>query len=186
MKKFLFLISLLIIANPVFAECTNKCTDLMDFMYDKRATMYNVLNLSADQKKCKDTMDIKYQKEVGNKFNQYEQEKFVLKNLKEHNASKSAIRKQKRVVKNIEKSMEKLNNKYNKEFKSILDCEQKSKFNTISKMQKKELKYCQNNKVFYKRDPKLRPFGEKMYDENKVVCPVHNKRHLFSRIHKEK
>ena len=55
-------------------------------------------------------------------------------------------------------------------------------------MQKKELKYCRHNKAFYKRDPKLRPFGEKMYyeDTQKVICPVHNKRHLFGIMHKEK
>ena len=51
MKKFLLLIVFILFANPISAqECknceTNKCTELMDFMYDKRATMYNVLNLS--------------------------------------------------------------------------------------------------------------------------------------------
>jgi len=191
MKKFLFILIVMMFANPIFAQnCANcqKCTDLMDFMYDRRATMYNVLNLSPDQQKCKDTMDMQYLKEVGDKFEKYEQEKYVLKNLKKHNASKSAIRKQEKVVKNLEKSMENLNDKYTKEFKTILDSEQKSKLNTISKMQKKELKYCRHNKAFYKRDSKLRPFGEKMYSKEtqKVICPVHNKRHLFGKIHEAK
>lgn len=191
MKKFLFLISLLIIANPIFAQqCTSckssKCLDLMSAMYDKRPTLFNVLNLSADQQKCKDTMDVNYSKEAGDKFEKLEQEKFVLNNMAKHNASKPALRKQEKVVKNLEKDLEGLNKKYEKEFKSILNSEQKGKFNTISKMQKKEVKYCQKDKAFYKRDPKLRPFGEKMYykDTEEVLCPKHHKWHVFGVKHK--
>ena len=53
-------------------------------------------------------------------------------------------------------------------------------------MEKKEIKYCMKNKAFYKRDPKLRPFGEDMYygEQNNVLCPVHKKWHLFGRKHK--
>lgn len=166
MKKLLFLISLLIIANPVLAECSSskdsKCIDLMSSMYDRRATLFNVLNLSADQQKCKDTMDMNYLKEVGDKFEKYEREKFVYKNMEKHNVSKQALKKQEKVVKNLQKDLESLNGKYEKEFKTILNSEQKTKFNTITKMQKKEIKYCQKDKAFYKRDPKLRPFGEKV------------------------
>ena len=76
--------------------------------------------------------------------------------------------------------------KYDKEFKSILNSEQKGKYNTVRKMEKKEVKYCIKNKAFYKRDPKLRPFGEKMYsgEQNEVLCPKHNKWHLFGYKHK--
>ncbi|MBO6087826.1 hypothetical protein J6P92_05725 [bacterium] len=192
MKKVLFLISLLIIANPVFAECTNckssKCMDLMSSMYDKRATLFNVLNLSADQQKCKDTMDMNYMKEAGDKFEKYEQEKFTLKNMVKNNTNKSALKKQKKVVKNLEEDLENLNKKYEKEFKSILNSEQKGKFNTILKMQKKEVRYCQKDKAFYKRDPKLRPFGEKMYykDTEEILCPKHHKWHIFGFKHKIK
>ena len=185
MKKILFFLTLILLANPVYAQNDNKCTQLMDFMYDRRATMYNVLNLSPDQQKCKDTMDMKYLKEVGDKYQQYEQEKFVLNNMKKHGASTKALDKQAKVVNNLESYLQTLNDKYEKEFKSVLDSEQKAKFKTIKKMEKKELKYCKHNKAFYKRDPKLRPFGEKMYYENQEpkICPKHNKRHLFNRIH---
>ena len=193
MKKLLFIISFLLIVNPAFAqECANcqssKCMDLMTSMYDKRATMFNVLNLSADQQKCKDTMDKNYLQEVGSKFEKYEQEKFVLNNMKKHNASDSALKKQEKIVKSCEKSLESLNKKYEKEFKTILNSDQKSKFNTIVKMQKKEVRYCKKDKAFYKRDKNLRPFGEKMFykDTEEVLCPVHNKWHLFGIKHKIK
>ena len=189
MKNLILILALIFIVNPVFAaDCTNKskCIDLMSAMYDKRAAMFNVLNLSADQQKCKDTMDKKYLEEVGNKFEQYEQEKFVYNNMKKHNASNSALKQQAKRVKNIENCLENLNKKYEHEFKTILNAEQKSKFNTIKKMEKKELKYCQKDKAFYKRDPKLRPFGEKMYYQEDALCPVHNKWHMFGFKHKIK
>ena len=51
--------------TKVFAEHQNqtcdcnkqtKCLDLMTSMYKRRATLYNVLNLSNDQQKCKDVI----------------------------------------------------------------------------------------------------------------------------------
>ena len=136
MKKIFILIAIFLVTNPIWAyeckECqSTKCIDLMTSMYDKRATLYNVLNLSADQQKCKDTIDKKYLKEVEEKYEQYSQEKYVLKNMIKHNASKSAINKQEKIVKNLEKYMQSLNSKYDKEFKSILNSEQKSKLNNI-------------------------------------------------------
>lgn len=181
--------------NKVFAEnqkpncgCSKqtKCIDLMTSMYNERATLYNVLNLSNDQQKCKDVIDKKRYEELGAQFRQYEQEKYVLDNMCKHNASEQAIKKQEKVVKNIEKCMKEIGEKYDKEFKSILNSEQKAKYNSVKKMEKKEIKYCLKNKAFYKRDPKLRPFGEKMYygEQNNVLCPVHKKWHLFGYKHK--
>ena len=61
MKKIILILTLIIFANPVFAHCgcesQTKCLDLITSMYNERQTMYNVLNLSADQEKCKDQID---------------------------------------------------------------------------------------------------------------------------------
>ena len=196
MKKFFLLVLFLLLVNPVFANSDlqsynkiPKCIDLETSMYNKRATLYNVLNLTADQQKCKDTMDKNYLKETGDKFEKYSQEKFVLNNLKKHNASKSAIKKQEKVVKNIEKQLENMEDKYFKEFLTILTSEQKSKVRNIRRMERNEKRYEKRQKPFYKHDSKLRPFGEKMYYDDgsqDVLCPVHNKYHLFGRKHKVK
>ena len=180
MKKHVLIISICLILSgnfvfagetTVFAEnqrpdcgCSKqtKCLDLMTSMYNERATLYNVLNLSNDQQKCKDVIDKKRYEELGEQFKLYEQEKFVLANMCKHNASEEAIKKKKKEVKDIEKEKKKIEKKYDKEFKSILSSEQKAKYNTVRKMEKKEIKYCMKNKAFYKRDPKLRPLGEKM------------------------
>ena len=64
---------------------------------------------------------------------------------------------------------------YGNEFHEIMDIE------TIRT-------YCLKKKAFYERDPKLRPFGEKMYygEQNNVLCPVHKKWHIFGFKHKIK
>ena len=176
--------------NKQACECNKqtKCLDLMTSMYNERATLYNVLNLSNDQQKCKDVIDKKRNTELQKEFQEYEKEKYVLDNMCKHNASELALKKQEKVVKNIEKNLQIINKKYDKEFKSILNSEQKSKYNSVRKMEKKEINYCLKNKAFYKRDPKLRPFGEKMYyqEQNEVLCPVHKKWHLFGYKHKVK
>lgn len=197
-KSLIILFGICVLFNgiSVFAQetsvpscgCQNqtKCLDLITSMYNERATLYNVLNLSNDQLKCKDVIDKKRYEELGAKFRQYEQEKYVLAKLCEHNASQAAVKKQEKIVKCLECEMKCIANKYDKEFKSILNSEQKAKYNTVRKMERKEIKYCQKNKAFYKRDPKLRPFGQKMYyeEQNNVLCPVHNKWHLFGIKHK--
>lgn len=198
MTKIFSLLFIILLAGQVLAadvtekkDCgcqkQTKCLDLMTSMYNNRATLYNVLNLSADQQKCKEVIDLKRYSELGKQFEQYEQEKYVLSNMSTHKASEAAIKKQEKVVKDIEKCMKQINKKYDKEFKSVLDSEQKSKLNSVRKMERKEVKYCQKNKAFYKRDPKLRPFGEKMYytDTEERLCPVHNKWHIFGFKHKK-
>lgn len=185
-------------ANYVSADCGSecsqvygagkrqtKCIDLMTTMYNERATLYNVLNLSYDQQKCKDVIETKRYHELGEQFQKYEQEKYVLTRMNEHKASRQAINKQEKVVKNLEHCMQSINNKYDKEFKTILNSEQKSKLKTIRKMEKQTIKYCKKNKAFYKPDPNLRPFGEKTLDTERL-CPQHKKWHLFGYKHKTK
>lgn len=193
MKRVLFLILFLLIINPVFAETqkshtsTSKCIDLETAMHNKRAILYNILNLTPDQQKCKDTIDSNYQKEVENIYEKYSQEKYVLSNLKKLNASKPAIKKQEKVVKNIEKQIKNIQKKYDKEFLSVLTPEQRAKMRNISAMEKFEKWHYTKQKAFYQHDPKFRTFGDKMYYDNEaqnVLCPVHNKYHLFGRKHK--
>lgn len=203
MKRIILILTFILIGNLVWAECgclkpqpecrqtskdygegkkQTKCLDLMTSMYNERATLYNVLNLSSDQQKCKDVIDQKRYEELGEQFKQYEQEKFVLSKMCENKASSQALKKQENVVKNIEKCMKKTGDKYDKEFKTVLNSEQRSKLKSIRKMQRKEIKYCQKNKAFYKKDPNLRPFG--MYNnEQEVLCPVHKKWHIFGFKH---
>ena len=189
--SFVFAQEETIFAENQRPECgcskNTKCLELMKSMYNERAALYNVLNLSNDQQKCKDVIDQKRYEELGKLFKEYQQEEYVLSKMCEHSgASESAVKKQEKVIKKIKEEMQKTADKYDKEFKSILNSEQKAKYNSVTKMKRKEIKYCMNNKAFYERDPKLRPFGQKMYygEQNNVLCPVHKKWHLFGVKHK--
>lgn len=199
MKKiFLLGLCILCLSFPALAEeqkndcgCDNpnqtKCLDLATSMYNERFTMYNVLNLSADQAKIKDKIDKERYQALDVVFNQLMQERYVLKKLCSSNASNAAIKKQEKIVENCEKQMRETSDKYDKEFLDILNVAQKAKYRSIRKMARKEMKYCRNNKAFYQRDPQIRPFGQKMYytDTETVLCPTHKKWHLFGRKHIE-
>lgn len=189
MKKLLVLLLILISSNIAFSSedcgCSKqtKCLDLMTSRYNERAALYNVLNLSDDQQKCKDVIDKKRYDELGAEFKKYEQEKFVLDKMTNNGAGEKALKQQQNVVKNIEKCMKKISEKYDKEFRTVLNSQQKSKLKTIRKMEEKSIKNCQKNKAFYKQDPNLRPFGT-YGNPKQTLCPVHNKWHLFGRKHK--
>ncbi len=195
MKKLtiLFVLAILISSSVIAADKNNyptgkyqvhtKCLDLMTSMYNERETMYNVLNLTQDQIKCKNQIDKERYQELDVVFNQLMQEKYVLKKLCENGADTASVKKQEKIIDTYEKKLKDTADKYDEEFLSILNSEQRSKYKTVKKMARKEIKYCQKNKAFYKRDPKLRPFGQAMYttDNETSLCPKHKIWHLFGR-----
>ena len=154
-------------------------------MYHKRATLYNVLNLSYDQQEIVKVIDQKRDCELRKIFDLYEQEKFVLSNMCQHNATNNAIKKQEKLVNKYKKCLKQTTKKYDDEFKKILNAEQRSKLHTVRKMEKKEIKHCLKNKVFFQNDKNLRPFGQKEYYPEESLCPTHKKWHVFGFKHKE-
>lgn len=160
-------------------KTTNKCAELVARMYNDRAATYNVLNLTPPQKKCKDEIEKRRYQEIDTKVNILEQELYVLEKLEcNPQANKTAIEKQKKVIKDAKKDIDKTMKKYDKEFKTMLCGEQKAKYNSIQRMKRKDLKKCERNKPVVKQDPNLQPFGQPYYyDEN--ACPKHGFKHLF-------
>ena len=160
---------------------SSKCSELVDRIFDDRAATYNVLNLTPPQRKLKKTIEERRFQELDAQINVLEQEIYVLKKLQcNPEANKSAIKKQKKVIKNLKKELDKTAKKYDKEFKALLSGEQKSKYNKIQKMKKRDVKRCAQGKDLYKRDPHLQPFGKPYYfDED--ACPKHGKVHWFKR-----
>lgn len=208
MRTLFFICFILIFSNSGFADeitvlgenqnlkekyeaktcnCFNnsKCTELISSMYYKRATLYNVLNLSCDQLEIVKVIDQKRDCELREVFDLYEQEKFVLANMCKHNATSKTIKKQEKVVDKYKKILKQTTQKYDSEFKKILNAEQRSKLNSVRKMEKKEIKYCLKNKAFYNRDKNLRPFGQKDFYSDETLCPTHKKWHIFGFKHKE-
>lgn len=137
----------------------NKCRELIQRMFDDRAAVYNVLNLSSEQKKCKDDIEKRRYDELDTKIILYE--KLCTAPNEECNCQtdKAELRKQKKTLKNIEQDIDNIMYKYDKEFKCILTRAQKTKYKNIQKIKKEELKQCKKGKRLFKQDPNLLPFG---------------------------
>lgn len=166
-------------AKDIKESCS--CSDLVERMLNDRAATYNVLNLTPQQRKCKNEIEKCRYEELDKKINILEQEMYVLKKLQcnpETNAT--AIKKQEKIIKDLKKDIDKTTRKYDKKFKALLSGEQKAKYNLIQKMKRKDIKRCEKNKPLFKPDPHLQPFGVPyQYDED--VCPKHGIKHLFGR-----
>ena len=163
MKKLLLLIICLCSVNIVFAQetCTStKCMDLTDSMYNNRAALYNVLNLSKEQQIAKDEIDKKYRQLSEQMFDELSKEKYVMKNLEKYQSSGKTLKSQEKIIKSIEDDMRNLNLQYDNELKTILKKEQLNKLKSVRKIEKQALKHCQKDKALYKRDNNVRIFGQ--------------------------
>ena len=130
---------------------------LLEKIKAERNTIYNSLNMTPQQLAKKDVIDAKRYSDL-----EPELKKLCLgrKSLKDLQTAKSEDKsKIKSVQKDIESARQEIkhiSNKYDKEFKKILNSEQKSKFSMIRKLKRKDLKKLEEK---HKKDSDLRPFG---------------------------
>ena len=158
------------------------CNEFVNKMFNERATVYNVLNLTPQQKACKNEIEKRRYVAVDTKTEILAQEMYVLQKLEcDPQANKTAIAKQKKVVKCARKDLEDTMKTYDKEFKSILSGEQKAKYRAIQRFQKRDLRRCEQHKSLYKKDKNIQVFGQP-YSYNEDSCPKHGIRHF--RAHK--
>ena len=125
----------------------------------ERAVVYNALNLSDEQIKERELILKENTPVYEEKFEKLMKESFRLKALKEADASSKEISRQEKVVNSIKKDIEKLLDKENKAFKKCLTREQRSKYSMIQKLERKDYKEACHKKDYYKKNPKMRPFG---------------------------
>lgn len=132
MKKFVILTAFLLTVSPAFCEDLSqntRCADLILQIRKSQSTIANVLNLTDDQKKCKETIDKKFHEKF-EKSSDCDDELSII-------------------------------SEYDKEFQLILTRAQKSKLRSIRKMERSALKFCKSNKVLYKPNQDIKPFGMK-------------------------
>ena len=79
--------------------------------------------------------------------------------MKAEKAAKNAIKVQQEKVNCIKKEIKAIVEQENKEFKKILDHQQRSKLRMIQKLQRKAMKEASKQKNYYKSNPKMRPFA---------------------------
>lgn len=178
MKKVLLILGLCLMSTvlPVMAEdeANTPCevsiieeqnydyaSQLIDKIKLQRNTIYNALNLTPSQIKCKNQIEKK-------RFEALEPElkKFCLakKKLKvaEEKCDKTAIKQAEKELKPIKKCIRKISTEYDKQFMEILDNTQKAKYRMIRKLKRNDLKKLQKIKKNGEKPSDLRPFGEKI------------------------
>lgn len=170
-KVILYLLLTFLIVPSAFAKsvqsrtsaktCTQPAiSDVYKIEHARRAITYNVLNLTDSQVQTKNKIDENRYKALQSKFEQLDQELFVLRKLQAGDASKSAIRKQQKTVKNIQKSIENVDKKYDKDFKKSLTREQRSKYHEVKRLENRDLKRRMNETKDPYYDKNMRVFGE--------------------------
>ncbi|MCI1274294.1 MAG: hypothetical protein LKG27_07685 [Clostridiaceae bacterium] len=172
MKKIvLYLILTLLVMPSVCAKqiesrtnaktCTQpEMSEVFRMEHAQRAVTYNVLNLTDSQIQTKNKIDQTRYNALQPQFDQLDQELFVLRKLEAGNASKQAIKKQKKVVKNLQKNIEKTDAKYDKEFKNSLSREQRSKYKDVRRLENRDLKRKMHETKDPYYDKNMRVFGE--------------------------
>ena len=174
MNNALFLVGLslcmLMCTNPMFAN-DNTTVDndtissivvkedyspqLIEKIKVERNSIYNALSLTPEQIKKKNDLDEKRYKELQPKLKQFCVERRALKDLESKKADAKTIKTAQDKLDSTKNDIKKISSKYDKEFKKILTSEQKSKYNTIIKLTRADLKELEQRQ----KEMALKPFG---------------------------
>ena len=174
MNKALFLVGLslctVLCINPVFAQDNTTLDNstissvivkedyspqLIEKIKVERNAIYNALNLTPEQIKKKNDLDEKRYKELQPKLKQFCVERRALKDLESKKADAKTIKTAQDKLDSTKNDIKKISSKYDKEFKKLLTSEQKSKYNTIIKLTRADLKELEQRQ----KEMALKPFG---------------------------
>ena len=150
--------------TPYFPLCiaiTLSLKKLIEKIKLQRDSIYNALNLTPAQIKCKNEIEKK-------RFEALESElkKFCLvkKKLKraEEKCNKLEIANAEKELKPIRKCIRKISSEYDKQFMEILNSEQKAKYRMIRRLKRNDLKKQHKIQKNGQKPSDLKPFGEKI------------------------
>ena len=178
MRKFLLIILFcsILTSSSAFAKCncTPSCqcvkvvNDEMKFYKNyaeqvkkERATVSNALQLTEEQVQCKNELMRENTVLLQENYKKLYDETLRLNNLKDQKACHQEIKLQEKKVNCIKKEIKTIIDNENKQFRKILDREQRSKLKMIQKLQRKSIQDLDNQKDYYKSNPKMRPFAQK-------------------------
>lgn len=127
----------------------------------ERAAVSNALQLTEEQAQCRNELMRENTILLEQNYKKLYKETKQLNELKAQKASLKTINEQEKIVNCIKKEINAIVKNENKQFKKILDRQQRSKLKMIQKLQKKSINDLDNKKDYYKSNPKMRPFGQK-------------------------
>lgn len=181
MYKF-FIISVLLfgifcgVNSPAYAACPVNCGCVntqsgydCNILYKDKCVLYNALNLTCEQAKCKEELEKKKVQKMSEVLPAYYSANDCLKKLEAANAPKKELKKQRKEVKKLEKQIEDIDECFQKEFKKHLTSLQKSKYNEIERLQKREIEKCQKCEC-RKLPDGMRPFAPGFGTQSQQGC----------------
>lgn len=127
----------------------------------QRDSIYNTLNLTPSQIKCKNEIEKKRYEDL-----EPELHKFCLANKKLRLAiaksDKAAINEAEKELKSIRKCIQKISSEHDEEFMKILNQDQRAKYRMIRKLKRNDLKKLQKIQKNGEKPSDVKPFGEKI------------------------
>lgn len=136
-------------------------TQLVEVIRMQRDTIYNALNLTPDQIKCKNEIEKKRYLELEPALKNFCIFKKELKDAQAKN-DKELICAAEKKLQTAKKDIQKISSKYDKEFMKILDSNQRAKYRMIRKLKRNDLKKQQAVQKYGAKPTDVKPFGLKM------------------------
>lgn len=136
-------------------------TRLVEKIKMQRDVIYNSLNLTPKQIKCKDEIETKRYIELEPELKNFCIYKKKLKDAEAANNAE-AVKQAEKQLKCVRKNIQKISSKYDKEFMKILDSNQRAKYRMIRKLKRNDLKKYQKVQKNGSKPSDVKPFGCKM------------------------
>ena len=133
-------------------------SQLVEKIKMQRDTIYNALNLTPSQIKCKNEIESKRYLELTPELKNLCIYNKQLKDANEKN-DRAAVEKLEKQLKCVRKNIQKISEKYDKEFMKVLDSQQRSKYKMIRKLKRDDLKKTQKIKKNGAKPSDVKPFG---------------------------
>ncbi len=181
MKKRLIVLGLCatLTSSPVFADYPEGATGSDTRQYEvgttqnynysyqllvrikkQREILYNALNMTQEQIKCKNEIDKKRYAELEPALEKLCLEDKKFKDLKQRCADKKTLKQQEKGLNSARKNIQEISAKYDKEFYKILTHNQRSKYSMIRKLKRDDLKKYRKVQEKGRKPSDLKPFGE--------------------------
>lgn len=135
--------------------------ELRDEVRKERLAISNALQLTDQQAETRDKLVKQNSQILEEKFYNFHLENRDLILLKKENASKQVIQEQEQKIETLKSEIDKIVAQENKEYKKLLNRDQRAKLRMIRKLQRKSYSANKHQKDYKKLNPKMREFAPK-------------------------
>ena len=156
-----------------------QCSELIQKIRMQKNTFYNVLGLSKEQQELKDKIEAKRLEEMQPYIDRFHCEQQNLRELAKTSYKSKEYKAQYKKTHKAWRELHKGMKKYDKEFKKTLCSSQRTKYNEIVKLTRRDVRYCYLNKKACPKNPYINTFGKSDARPICNMCKKHSHPHIF-------